>query len=499
MDRSRRSCWIDAAGVALAAWVSRLFYLTRYEQDLDGSRFVRGVMQFDLLRGHPHPPGYPVYVGVATLIDRALVHQPAVALSVTSALGFALLVTCTFVIARQIAGSRLVGVISAVALALGTTVTVHATRPLSDMLGAGLGWAVVACACFEQSSECEQCHRTSSNSVRMALAGIALFGLLCGTRVSTVPVALPALVSCVRRTWKNGAGMRVIVVALVSISVWLVPLVAVTGIANLSVLTWAQAEGHFARFGGSVVTESNFVQRIAAFGFGLWAHVLGGFWSDRARSLTVSSVLTVVLIASGVVFLLRARLVRNPSVRMVLGCAGLYGVWAFFGQNVIWQPRHLIPVAPAFAIVTGLGLLTWKRIVRTRIVRIVAIMGAVPMALPLAMESHRLARVQARERPPAVRIAEYLRREVDPRRSLVATQLEGWLRFRAPTHRIWPVMDAREARALGERAGLEVFLTSEVPGAWELEPRPVFHVVGDRYVWSTMYDLALLRVPEKFH
>ena len=52
--------------------VSRLGYLAPFEQDLDGSRFVRGVLGFDLARHHPHPPGYPVYVGLATALLRRL-------------------------------------------------------------------------------------------------------------------------------------------------------------------------------------------------------------------------------------------------------------------------------------------------------------------------------------------------------------------------------------------------------------------------------------------
>lgn len=480
----------DAAAVALLAFLSRLPYLNRFEQDLDGSRFVRGVMRFDLARYHPHPPGYPVYVGVATALDRALLHDPARALSVVSAAGFALLTAATCVVAATLARTRAAGFVAALAVGLGTTVTVHATRTLSDMLGAGIAWAVVACGvgCARAAAS------EDGRALRAALGGIAAFGLLCGTRISTVPVALPALAVCARHAWRAGARGRAALVGTAAVAAWLVPLAALTGVRELVRLTTGQAEGHFTRYGGSAVTEPDLAQRLGAFAEGMWAHVLGGAWSDRASALWISSALTVTLLGVGAGASARR---WREGAWLVAASALLYAAWAFFGQNILWQPRHLLPLAPALAVVMALGAAGLAARVQNQWVRALGAVVAVVMAAPLARESHRLASLQAREHAPVARMAAYVARAVDAERSMVATeQLDGWLRHRAPSHRFRRVASAEEARALGARAGLVVYVTSEVPGVWDLVPAPevVFRATGDRYVWTTVYDVALLRV-----
>ena len=63
-----------------------------------------------------------------------------------------------------------------------------------------------------------------------------------------------------------------------------------------------------------------------------------------------------------------------------------YAAWAFAGQNVLWQPRHLLPLAPALACLAGLGA---SRISRR------ALPFVCVALVPLAAESLRVMRVQA--------------------------------------------------------------------------------------------------------
>jgi hypothetical protein len=209
----------------------------------------------------------------------------------------------------------------------------------------------------------------------------------------------------------------------------------------------------------------------------------------------LSSGLTVVLLACGLAPLVRALRTAVPGTRLLALSAGLYALWAFFGQNILWQPRHLLPLAPFCALVMALGAeALWQR-ARTPRVRTLATLGALALLAPLARESYRLARLQSREPAPVARIAAFLTRSVEPARTLIGSaQFEGWLRHRAPGHRIVPVSDAAEARALGARAGLTVYVTSELPGAWEQAGTEVFRAQGDRYVWSTMYEVSLRRL-----
>ena len=61
----------DALLVGAIAFLTRLPWLPHVEQDLDGSRFVRALLRFDLAQGHPHPPGYPLLIALASIVMRA--------------------------------------------------------------------------------------------------------------------------------------------------------------------------------------------------------------------------------------------------------------------------------------------------------------------------------------------------------------------------------------------------------------------------------------------
>ncbi|MEI2809113.1 MAG: hypothetical protein V9F00_02550 [Nocardioides sp.] len=100
-------------------------------------------------------------------------------------------------------------------------------------------------------------------------------------------------------------------------------------------------------------------------------------------------------------------------------------------------------------------------------------------------------------RPPTLRIVDEIERRCDPTRTLVATgQLSAtWIRFRASGHRVVEVRDIDEALSLARRNGVGLCVTSEVAGVDARGLRRVARVEGDRYVTSTLYDLALWMTP----
>src|SRR4028119_1774219 len=80
--------------VAVAA--ARLLTLPRSVWELDETLFMSGVLDFEPLRHHPHPPGYPLLIGLGKLFALVLndPFQSLVALSVVASLiGYAALVS----------------------------------------------------------------------------------------------------------------------------------------------------------------------------------------------------------------------------------------------------------------------------------------------------------------------------------------------------------------------------------------------------------------------
>ncbi|MBI5517038.1 MAG: glycosyltransferase family 39 protein [Deltaproteobacteria bacterium] len=461
-----------ALGV-LAAW-SRAPYLVWLPQDPDGARFALGVARFDLAQGHPHPPGYPVYISLGKALWRLLGGPPAQALSALSALAFGALVALVYARARGSLG-RSGALLAAWACALSPTMAVHGTRGLTDLPGAALAWAAVLL--WRRPRWCW-----------------LLAGLLLGLRPSVSPLVLPALWCGWRarpdeRRWCAGA-------LGVGVAGWLLPTLAVTGTGVWWSLAWVHARGHFGAHGVTLAGEAGVPGRLGALGWGLWTHVLGGPWRDLSSWLWAwapGSAVAVVLAwwarasrEGG----MRARVTASAAAPSreaspeALG-AGLYLGWVFLGQNLEWQPRHLLPLAPCAA--WGLAWAASRG-------GAPALAAVLALSLPRALASHALARTQAREAPPVVALGRCARGVLHREGALLAArQTAWWLRHELAPAPVLEVTDAREARALAARSGRRVYLVSEVPGAWEGARGSVCHVQGDRYVWSALYDLCLVR------
>ncbi len=317
--------------VGAAALASRLPWLCPVEQDLDGSRFVRALMRFDLAQGHPHPPGYPLLVLLGRVAMRA-VGDPSHALSLVSAVAFAVTASSAFTIAWRATRSRPTAYLAALAFALGTCATVQSTRPLSDMLGCALAWSTL---------------RLAESPSRNGFHG-ALIGMLAAARPSALPITL---VGAIRRGRGNLRSALTLAssCALTTLMLY-APAVWSVGVTRFASLVTEHAEGHFTRFGGSVVTRPDLFERARAFAFGLHAHLLGGWWTDRPRWLLPATVATWALLLVGAARARSVKLLRGP-----LASCAVYAAWVFFGQNVVWQPRHLLPLAPAVAILVALG------------------------------------------------------------------------------------------------------------------------------------------------
>ncbi len=453
--------------VGVAALASRLPWLCPVEQDLDGSRFVRALMRFDLAQGHPHPPGYPLLVLLGRIAMRA-VGDPSLALSLVSAASFAVTASSAFTIAWRATRSRPTAYLAALTFALGTCATVQSTRPLSDMLGCALAWSAL---------------RLAESPSRNGFHG-ALIGMLAAARPSALPITL---IGAIRR---GRGGLRSALslagsCALTALILY-APAVWSVGVTRFASLVTAHVEGHFTRFGGSVATRPDLLERGRALAFGVHAHLLGGWWPDRSVSLLPATVATWALLLAGA---MRAR--SLATLRGVFASSAVYLAWVFLGQNVVWQPRHLLPLAPAVALLVALGF----DALRVR-ARWLAVALAVTALAPAALESSRLLRMQSRARPPTLRIVDEIERRCDPTRTLVATgQLATWIRFRASGHRVVEVRDVDEALSLARRNGVGLCVTSEVAGVEARGLRRVARIEGDRYVTSTLYDLALWVTP----
>lgn len=222
-----------ALGWALAAAASRIPFLAHRLWDHDSVQFALGVEHFDLAAHQPHPPGYPLYIGLLKLLA-ALGVSPLhgmVALSVlAAAVGAAAMVLLVDRLARPEVvapavpthGAHLAAHFAAALYVANPLLWFYGELPLVYAVEGGvtvvLAWAAV---------------RMEEGAGRF-LAAVVLFGLAGGLRPSTLVLLSPLFLFGLWRTWKRGrltlrlfAGGALLGAGVVA--AWLVPLLVASG------------------------------------------------------------------------------------------------------------------------------------------------------------------------------------------------------------------------------------------------------------------------------
>jgi hypothetical protein len=210
-------------------------------EDIDSINFALGVNDFDVARHQPHPPGYPVFIGLGKLSTAVLrsvgVSAPeARGLAAWSLLSGAALVWLLFELFRSFVSlargpDRLPSDTSRDGIAVCATVVAITSplfwftslRPLSDMTGLA---AVVAAQALIVSV-------LSRRAGRQALVwGALLAGLAIGIRSQTFLLTLP-LLGIALVTSRPGLAMRDRAMALAAagfgVLAWAIPLIWVSG------------------------------------------------------------------------------------------------------------------------------------------------------------------------------------------------------------------------------------------------------------------------------
>ncbi len=329
----RQRLWVAAA--ALTVGVTRILARARIPDNYDSIGFVRALDRFDLAAFQPHFPGYPIYIALAKCAH-AVVLDPLLAATTISALASALTSAVLFPIARSLGGSR--AGFTAMALYAAAWLPLHlGGSALSESLAVLFATVAFACLSGGDGVKLSTCSRRELIT-RVALAGAAM-GLMLGTRLSYWPLVFSVGALTPRRAW-GAAALGLAVGNLI----WLLPFAAVVGVRQLARLGVTHVKGHFTIWGGSVVSEPQLLDRAVAF-------VRGTLYDGLAPSWPASVGLALLVVIA-------ARFKRPRSTPWLL--VAPYAVWALVAQNIVAQPRHLLPLVIASCI--GLAAMLAEKI-----------------------------------------------------------------------------------------------------------------------------------------
>lgn len=309
-------------GVAL--WVLRP--MTPFEQD--EVLFLRGLEKYDVAKHAPHPPGYPLYIGIGKAV-RALVGDPVTALQLVSVVAAMATLLFAWLLARRVGATRGEATAAAMIIATVPTWLFHAAVGFSDVPGT----AVALAATWALLSALDRPTVLPLAGVAVAAAAAVRPQLL----LVLFPLGVAALVVTARRgRWTALASAAGSAVG-VSLACWL-PAVLVTGPSRfrqalVDAGTWVATQ------------ETNWHLPEAPL-----AEVAHRWLVNPWGTLALAGAFWLLVVAGAIAFW---RSDRGRIVVVAAGSAGFYALTALWTMNMTESVRYVLPALPLLAILAG--------------------------------------------------------------------------------------------------------------------------------------------------
>jgi hypothetical protein len=325
---------------ALAVLLLHLTSLPRTIWEYDENLFCMGVEHFDPLNHFPPPPGYPLFIGTAKLLQPLAgdAFRTLIALNAFMTVAGFVLLAMAF---RAIAGDTRVGVLGAFLFYATPAMLVHSSVALSDSGGLAL-LALSLWLCALAIRDVDHPRRT----LLIAFAAIACSACV-GWRPQFAIAIVPMLFTTVAmlRTWRE----RFVAVQWFTIAcaAWLLALIGFTGGFESF---WLWMSGQAAYFAQHDADLSRTGQSAGQIALRFIAHPWGPKW------LAAPVLLFAVL---GLVDAVRRRLwIVLPAVVMSV----VYLAFALRMMDPADGVRYALPAHPAIALLAILGIDLLRRL-----------------------------------------------------------------------------------------------------------------------------------------
>jgi Dolichyl-phosphate-mannose-protein mannosyltransferase len=463
--------WPEALG-ALAVLVSRLLTMPRTFWESDELLFAAALQKFDPWSSHPHPPGYPLYVGLGKFFDMVFgdPFNALVALSVVSCVIGFLALAAAF---RRYLGDRTLAVCGALFFYFSSAVLVHATLPLSD----GPSLMFVALVLYAATAFPD--HATQRTAIGLGLACSAAIGTRPQLAVILVPMLI-ALLLWTRDLRKIAAGL--IAFGIFS-AAWFAPLMDAAG-GWSKLMLWETRQAAY--IAAHDAAASRGASSIAAVVSRFLAHP----WGPKWIALPVFAVAVLGLVAV-------ARLPKRPLI-----APAIFSIAYFLFAAMVMDPAdaarysmpHMIGIALLFA--AGLGII--RSSAQLRLAPLAAVCIAAGAALAYTAP---LLRVRASQPSAPVAAADFIRRSFPPNTIvLYDLSMRPAAEYLLSTFRSAPL--EKGLREVYDRAGIPVVIYAD-GGSTDSDARVFSWPDSDAYGKLTRNHYRVvtadpLRPPERY-
>ena len=323
--------------VFFACLFSRIGTSIYYIEDIDSLRFALSLYDYNLSNLQPHFPGYPVFCFFA-IIFYAIIPSMGISFSIIGGIStFVIIYFCLRLGNTDIKSPE--GFVMSMIIFFNPMIWLMGNRYMPDLMGFALALPILYFFILPQTRE--------SN----LFIGFFLTGILFGTRLSYFPLVLIPLI----KNLQEGINFKKISFFALGIAVWLIPLIFMEGYDNLIESAKKQTLGHFTEFGGTAITENNWLNRIVFTVESVWSDGLGGYWLSRSWHTMFVSLFLTVLISIGI-YTIAKNWKHEKYLRRIIRSIILYFLWILLFQNVIYKSRHILPILLIFFIIVTIGV-----------------------------------------------------------------------------------------------------------------------------------------------
>ena len=310
---------------------SRALTSIYYIEDIDSLRFALANESFDLVNNQPHFPGYPIFCFLSIILYE-IFGSSALSFSIIGGISIFIIYYYLEKILCLYNGHKYNWVVFLVVFTH-PFLWVMSNRYMPDIFGLSI---LVTAVYYLIVS-------INKNNTLYAAILFFLIGLESGIRLSYTPFFLPAIFVLVKYKKKI---LTLFIGFISSISIWLLPLIVISGLAILVDIGMRNTSGHFLEWGGTIASSTDsYFTRLLGMLRSIVSEVFSSWWPARHGITLLMSVLSIIVLIYLSVYK-KLTPFKKPQNIILVFCVLTYLVWVFFFQNVVYKPRHLLPLTP---------------------------------------------------------------------------------------------------------------------------------------------------------
>ena len=319
---------------------SRICTSIFYIEDIDSLRFALSALYFDILDSRPHFPGYPVFCFLLQKIY-FIIQNIGFTFSLIGGFSMFTIIIFTNKIIFELKAPNTI--YTTILIAINPLLWLMSNRYMPDLMGLAL--LTIGLLYLVRTIK-------YNNKLDFILLGVFL-GVLAGVRLSFIPFFLPVIFLITNKNFKF-----ICLYFILSVLIWLIPLVYITDYKSFMNIFINDFNGHFFKWGGTVFSSNvsyyTRFQKILEFsfvdGFSFWLE--GRNWTTIINSI-------FIFISSAILIIDKRNKIKTPIKKeysIIAMCYISYLIWIYFFQNISYKSRHIMPYIPLLAVFFSISL-----------------------------------------------------------------------------------------------------------------------------------------------